>query len=135
MEWSNKENRIAIIALHKCKVERARIFDLLKPLKIKRDFVYRTVKLFEDTGGVNDRNKSGRPRTARTPQAIGAVRSRITRKPVRKQRIMAREMNIAPRTMSRIIKQDLGLGAFRRQTGQRLTINLKKIGRKNQNGC
>lgn len=126
MEWSNIENRIAVIALYKCGIERGRIFDLLKLLKIKRDFVYRTVKLFVDTGGVYDRKKSGRPRTVRTPEAIGAVRSRINRKPVRKQKIMAREMNIAPRTMSRIIKQDLGLGAFKRQTGQRLTVDLKK---------
>lgn len=109
MEWSNIENRVAIIALHKCGIERGRIFDLLKPLKIKRDFVYRTVKLFVDTGGVYDRKKSGRPRTVRTPEAIGAVRSRIARKPVRKRKIMAREMNIAPRTMSRIIKQDFNL--------------------------
>ena len=39
---------------------------------------------------------------------------------------MAQEMDIAPRTMSCIIKQDLGLGAFKRQTGQHLTIALKE---------
>lgn len=97
--------------------------------------MYRTVKLFEDTGDVNDRKRSGRPRAVRTPQVINAVRSRIARKPVRKQKIMAQEMSIAPRTMSRIIKQDLGLGAFKRQTGQRLTFDLKKIGRKNRSSC
>ena len=60
--------------------------------------------------------KSGRPRVVRTPQIINAVRSRIDRNSVRKQKIMAQEMDIAPRNMSRIIKQDLGLGAFKRQT-------------------
>lgn len=123
MEWSDKENRIAVIALHKCGIERARIFDLLKPLKISRVFVYRTVKLFIDTGNVIDRKRSGRPRTVRTPQAINAVRSRINRNPVRKQKIMAREMDIAPRTMNRIIKQDLKLGAFD------LKVNRKKKSR------
>ena len=39
---------------------------------------------------------------------------------------MAQEMDIAPRTMSRIIKQDLELGAFKQQTGQRLTIVFKQ---------
>ena len=49
MEWTDKENRIAIIARHKCGIERARIFELLKLLNIARVFVYRTVKLFLDT--------------------------------------------------------------------------------------
>jgi hypothetical protein len=43
------------------------------------------------------------------PEVINAVRSRINQNPVRKQKIMAQEMDIAPRSMSRIIKQDLGL--------------------------
>ena len=34
MDWADKENRIAVIALHKCGIERARIFELLKPLNI-----------------------------------------------------------------------------------------------------
>ena len=33
-------------------VQTARIFELLKPLNITRVFVYRTAKLFLDTGGV-----------------------------------------------------------------------------------
>ena len=43
MEWTDKQNRIAVIALHKCGIERAGIFELLKPLNITRVFVYRTV--------------------------------------------------------------------------------------------
>ena len=37
--------------------------------------VYRTVKLFLDTGEVSDRKRSCRPRVVRTPQAIKAVES------------------------------------------------------------
>ena len=106
MEWRNKENRIA---LHKCEIVRARIFELLKPLNITRVFVYLTVKLFFDAGGVSGRKRYGRPRVVHTPQVIYAVTSRINRKP----EIMAREIDIAPRTMSRIIKRDLGLGSFK----------------------
>ena len=44
------------------------------------------------------------------PQVINVVRSKSNRNPVRKKKkIMAREMDIAPRTTSRIIKQELGL--------------------------
>lgn len=97
MEWTDKENRVAVVALHKCGIERARIFELLKPLNITRVFAYRTVKLFLDTGGVSDRKRSGRPRVSRTPQVINAVRSRIKGNPVQKQKIMSRKMGIAPR--------------------------------------
>ena len=57
---------------------------------------------------------------------IISVRLRINRNPVRKQKIMAREVDIAPRTMSHIIQQDWGLGAFKRQTGERVNIALKE---------
>ena len=71
--------------------------------------MHRTVKLFLDTEGVSDSKRSGRSRVIRTPQVINAVRSRIKRSSVQKQNIMARERDTAPRTMSRIIKQGLGL--------------------------
>ena len=48
----DKENCIVVIALHKSGIERARIFELLKLLNNTRVFMYRTVKLFLDTGGV-----------------------------------------------------------------------------------
>lgn len=88
--------------------------------------MYRTVKLFANTGNVNDRKRSGWPSTARIPQIINAVRSRINRNPVRKQKIMATEMGIAPRTISCIIKQELGLGAFKRKTALYSRIKKKK---------
>jgi hypothetical protein len=40
------------------------------------------------------------------------------------KKIMAWEMDIAPRNMSHIINQDLELGAFKQQTGQHFTIAL-----------
>ena len=40
------------------------------------------------------------------------------------KKIIAREMDIAQRTMSCIIKQHLGLGAFKQQTGLCLVIAL-----------
>ena len=46
MEWTDKENHVAVIAIHKCGIERARIFELLKPLNITCVFVYRAVSCF-----------------------------------------------------------------------------------------
>jgi hypothetical protein len=57
---------------------------------------------------------------------VKAARERILRNPVRKQKILSWEMKIAPRTMSRILKDDLGLAAYKRRTGHFLTDNLNK---------
>lgn len=127
MEWGIKENRVAVIALYKCNNQVNDISKLLKPLNITKKFNYRTIKRYNDMGLVDDRPRSGRPRQTRTPAVIEAVAERIRRNPLRKQKIMAREIKIPPRTMSRIIKQDLNLGAYRRSTGQRLTAALRKI--------
>lgn len=127
MEWGPKENRIAIIALYKCNKTPVDIFNLLKLLGITQKFVYRTIKRFTEMSSIDDRPRSGRPRNSRTPAAIKAVAERIRRNPLRKQKIMSREMKIPPRTMSRIIRQDLKLGAYRRSTGHRLTAALRCI--------
>lgn len=126
MEWGDKQNRIAVVALHKCGFEKSDIFKTLKPLGISRMFVYRAVKLFIETGGVDDRSRPGRPRSIRTPEVINAVKARIRRNPLRKQKIMAREMTLSKMSMSRIIKQDLGLGAYKKHTGHLLTAALKQ---------
>ena len=77
MEWNDKENRIA--ALSKCRIERVCIFELLKSLNIMRVFVYCTVTLFLDTGGVSDYKRSSRPYVVHAPQVINA---RINQNPV-----------------------------------------------------
>ena len=73
----DKENRIAVITLHKYGIERAHIFELIKPLNITCVFVYCTVKLLLDMGRVSDCKRSDRPRVVHTPHIINAVRSRI----------------------------------------------------------
>ena len=50
MEWTDKDNCIAVIALHNCRIKRVLIFELLKPLNIMHVFVL-------DTGGVSDHNQ------------------------------------------------------------------------------
>jgi len=64
---------------------------------------------------VDDRPRSGRPRETKINAAVKAVAQRIRRNPLCKENIMAREMKIPLRTMSRIIKEDLGFGAYRRK--------------------
>lgn len=127
MEWSEHHVRVTIIGLLKAGHKVSKIYSLLKPLQINERFVYRTVQRFKETGDVVDRQRAGRPRSARTKNVVKAIRSRIDRCPLRKQKIIAREMNIAPRTVSRIIRDDLHLRAYKRSTGHLLTEKLKAI--------
>jgi transposase len=60
MEWDVKENRVAVIALHKCGKSDSQIFKLLKPLKISPNFVYRTIKRYKELWRVEDRARLGR---------------------------------------------------------------------------
>lgn len=127
MEWGVKENRVAVIALHKCGKSAAEILKLLKPLKITKRFIYRAIERFNETLGIDDRARTGRPRTVRTVSAIKTVRERIRRNPLRKQKILSRELEISTRSMSRLIRDDLHMKAYRRSTAHMLTPRLKEI--------
>lgn len=88
--------------------------------------MYCAIRLFTETGAVNDRERSKRPRSIRTENAVKAVAARIRRYPVREQKVVAREMKFSLRSRGRIIKSDLRFGAYRKHTGHLLTESLKK---------
>ena len=73
-----------------------------------------------------DHPRAGRPKTVRTAAALKAVATLIRRNPVQKQSVMAQELNISTRSMSRLLSEDLGLRAYCRRTGHFLTPQLKK---------
>jgi transposase len=95
MECAFKENRVAVIALHKCGKSDSQIFRLLKPLKISRNFIYRAIKRYKELWGVEDRARSGRLKSVRAEASIKLVGERIRRSPLWKQKIMSRELNIS----------------------------------------
>ena len=94
MEGGFKENRVAVIALHKCGKSDSEIFKLLKLLKISRNFVCRAVKDYNGLWVVEDRAQSGRLKSARAEATFKTVRERIRRNPLWKRKIMCRELNI-----------------------------------------
>jgi len=120
MEWGFKGNRVAVIARHKCGKSDSQIFELLKPLKISRKFVCREVRRYKELWGVEDGAWSGRPRCVRNKAAIETVRERIRRNPLRKQNSLSREMDILPRSMSRLSRDGLHTRAYRRSKGVRV---------------
>ncbi len=113
--------REAIIALFKAGKSNSDIVKSLSHLKINKVFVWRVIKRFKETGGVQSRPRSGRPRSKRTPEAVKAVRAKIRRNPRRSMRKMANESNISENTMRRIVKDDLKMKPFTLQKRQVLT--------------
>lgn len=127
MEWTHKEDRVAVIALHRCGYAPIKIFDILKNLNITKRFVYRTINRYNEDSSVDDRSRSGRPRSVRTPAVIKAVKARIQRNPQRKQKMLALQMGLSRSTVKRVLNEDLGLRAYRKKTGHRLNARLMNL--------
>jgi transposase len=100
MELDFKENRVAVIVLHKCGKSDSQIFKLLKPLKISRNFFYRAIERYKELWSVEDRGRSGCLKSVRAEAAIKAVRERIRRNSLWKQNIISRELNISTQSSS-----------------------------------
>lgn len=127
MEWTLKENRIAVIALHRCGHSPSTIFKLLKNLNITLRFVYRTIDRYNEVSSVEDKKRTGRPRSARTPAVIKAIKARIARNPVRKQKLMALQMGVSRKTVKQVLNEDLSLRAYKKKSGHLLNTRLKAI--------
>ncbi|RVE44681.1 hypothetical protein evm_010700 [Chilo suppressalis] len=127
MEWTWKEDRVAVIALHRCGYAPIQFFDILKNLNITKRFVYRTIKRYNEDSSVDDRSRSGRPRSVRTPAVIKAVKARIQRNPKCMQTLLALQMGLSRTIVKRVLNEDLGLRAYRRKTGHRLNVRLMDV--------
>ncbi len=64
-------------------------------------------KLFKETNDVCDYPQAGRPCSAHTKSVVNAIHAQITRNPCR-QKILSQEMNLVPRTILRVLAEDLG---------------------------
>lgn len=62
------------------------IFNRLENDGFSQLFIRRTIKRLKKTGSVDDRKRSGRPRSVRTPRRIKAIQARMRRNPRRSQR-------------------------------------------------
>ena len=86
---------MSVIALANCGKSHSQIFELLKPLKILRMFIYPAIKHYKERWWVEDRARSGRLKSVRAEAAIKTVRERIHRNPLWKEKIMSRKLNIS----------------------------------------
>ena len=117
VEWKRK----FIIEQHEKGMRQPEIFKLGENLKINRMLIKRTIDRYQETSSIKDRQRSGRPRTSRTPKLIKNVMEKIRRNPRRSMRRMAKEAQTSPRTMRRICKSDLKMSSYKLQKRQLLS--------------
>ena len=79
MEWSDKENRIGVIAIHKVVMEPNTIFKIPYTLFISEMLVYRAIDRYNETSFACGRKRSGYLRRIRMEKAIKTVMERIRR--------------------------------------------------------
>ncbi|CAF3422602.1 unnamed protein product [Rotaria socialis] len=90
-------------------------FRHVKQLGITRNGVYRTISRLRDTGSMQDRPRTGRPRTCIAKERIKRIREKIRRNPERFARKLAMEEDIDNRSMRRILQIDLGLKPYQKR--------------------
>ncbi|KAI6661812.1 hypothetical protein LOD99_9819 [Oopsacas minuta] len=119
-----ESKRSAVIQLFEAGNTKSQIVRLLKTNKM---FISRTLSRYNDTGSIADRTRPGRPRTVRTFSVTKNVSQRIRRNPSRSIRKMAKEMNTNRESMRRLVRNDLGMKAYKLRKRQFLTqLNKQK---------
>ena len=127
MEWGVKEHHVAVTALHKCRKSYSQIFELLKPSKILRIFMYWAIKRYKELWRVPYMARSGRLKSARADATIKTVSVRIHRNLFWKQKIMSWELNISTQSMLCLIRNNQHMRTHQHLKGQLLTPTLKEI--------
>lgn len=91
------------------------IFRELKHLGLKRNFIYYTIKRYKETSSVEDRRRSGRPRSKRTPAVIKIVRERIRRNRQRSVRKLANDLKMSIGAAYNLLTKDLGCKPYKKR--------------------
>ncbi|KAH7967362.1 hypothetical protein HPB49_024309 [Dermacentor silvarum] len=94
-------------------------------LKLQSVQVHRVVQRLRVTGGIKDRQRSGRPPTTRTQELKLAVSKKIKRNPLRSMKKLAREHGVSNSTMQLLVKEDIKLIVRKSAKGQLLTDQMK----------
>jgi hypothetical protein len=119
--------RAAVIELYLGGKTPTEILKALSGRGVKRLFIYRTIKRYQETHTIEDRGRSGRPRTATAPRVVKTVALRIRRNPRRSMRKMAREIHISEGSMRTIVKKYLHMKSLKRKHAQFLTARAKQL--------
>lgn len=109
------EKREAILRLHSMGKSCKEIANALKIMKVTKSTAWYTIKRFKETKSLENRPKSGRPRSVRTKKLIQATRLKIFRNGRRSLRKMATDAGIKRESMRKIVREDLKMRPFHLQ--------------------
>lgn len=125
---TKRELRAIVVQQNQAGKNNREILNHLSDQNINMRTIRNILKRYHETGNLEDRRKSGRPRTVRTPQMIKSIRERIARNPQRSARKMAKDFGISKNRMQTILKDELGLRAFKKSKIHGLS-NAQKVKR------
>lgn len=113
--------RMFVIEQHLMRRTRSEILKMGKHLNMNAMFIKRTLDRYAETRDVQDRPRTGRPRSQRTKKLIKAVREKIRRNPRRSIRKLAKEHHISVTSMHTVCRKDLGTYPYKLQKCQMLS--------------
>lgn len=95
--------------------------DIARRFEVHRNTVTNVKKLYDETGSVEARPRTGGPRTVRTKEKLEEIRAAIEDNPSTSVRSLSRRFNMAETTTRLAVKRDLGLKSLSKQKVQTLT--------------
>lgn len=107
--------RESVIKLYLAGKSQKKIVSELKHLKLNKWFVHRTIKRYNETGSIEKRHGGGRKRTATSEEMVQKVKTLIDENPTLSARKIAAKLGISNESTQRILKNELGLKAHKRQ--------------------
>lgn len=130
-QWNGQQRAFAIKMFYKnndslegAQREFRRFFNLGRHGRVPSKHAIKTwIKNFEETGSALKRKPTGRPRSARTPQNIEAVRVLVLRSPRRSVRKQAAAVRLSRESVRRILHFDLKCHPYKLQIVQELKEN------------
>ena len=102
--------RDQIVALKKCRLHGPAV---AKEVGTCRKTIYNVMKRYSESGTTSDRPITGRKRSVLIPSVVYAIQKRVARNPRRSMRKMAREMHISQTSLRRLVKDRLGMKAYK----------------------
>lgn len=100
--------------------------DICRLVGCHRSTVFR-MKLKIAVGNTSRKPGSGRPRSARTAALITSIKNKIAWNPIRSMRKMAKQANVSPSTIRRVVKLDLGAKSRSRTKRHLITKRIKSL--------
>lgn len=99
------ELRAIVISLHKLGKTPGNIFREMAKFEVSRNFVYRTIKRYEDTGSTDKRYNGGCRKSATAEKNVSLLKYRIMKDPDRSARKLAADMKISDRSVRRMLHE------------------------------